>query len=252
MYKKQDAAIRKYLGHHIIDKLLKAKVNFMVAGGACTSVFSGQPINDIDMFFASHKDAIKGVDIIRSDGYYESKFSSPSAISWRSEDGHKLQTIDKVFGPPKEILENFDFTVTMCALVFLPSSPLDMMGLLDEKYYSDQSYFQMDENFLYHLAERLLVWNVNGKFPIATMFRVMKYKDKGYKVTGVELIKLALGINQLKIDTYADLKEQLEGIDTAMLKSLTDKFLDKGEADFKFNEFLTELNEYLDKVYMEL
>ena len=65
-------------------------------------------------------------------------------------------------------------------------------------------------------------------------------------ISGVEAIKIALTINALDIKTYKDLKEQLQGIDTLFLRSLTDHLKKKANKKEKYNakEFLKFFDEY--------
>lgn len=232
--KKQTNLIRRYIGDNLVTMWQTQGVNFSVAGGACTSVFSGMPINDADVFFVTTDDFTLASRLLGSGYGYQLKFQTDVADSYQNEvTGHKLQLIQKIFGEPVDIIRQFDFTVCQCA------------------WSGRHEKFVMVDQFLQHLAERHLAFNIEAKYPIASLYRAMKYVKKGYQFTGIEAIKLALCIHNLTIKSYQDLKEQLEGIDTLILKDLTDKLIEKKDLDYDWQSFLAEMNDYLEKVFTD-
>jgi hypothetical protein len=200
---------------HILNSLLKdifGETNyngqfFFIAGGALTSVFSGTQINDLDFFFYSESGLESMKNIFESDKKYPLKFSTDSALSY-SCNGIKVQLIKKIYGNEWDIIKQFDFKICMAA--FNPVL---------------QSY-TVDNDFFYDLSRRRLTYNP-GNYPIASLWRVKKFIKRGYEFPPIDSIKLALTINNLHISTYEELKSQLEGIDTAFLKDLTDMLIEK-------------------------
>lgn len=238
MKKKQAYLLRKKL-----DKLKLCEVTsskWFIAGGACTSVFTLNPINDLDIFFNVNDeeefDEVFGYLVYHFQKNFgvsiEDAFETDAALSYNI-DGNRVQLIKKFRGTPEEIISNFDYSVVQCA--FLPH--------IEE--------FVMSSNFLYDNASRTLRYNTDIEgvsYPIASLMRAEKYIKRGYKFTGVEALKLGLTINNLKINTYKDLKEQIEGIDTYYFKGLTDKLLNEGEKSYDLNEFM----EMAEKILSEL
>ena len=110
----------------------------------------------------------------------------------------------------------------------------------------------MDECFLEHLSTRVLVFNIDAKYPINSMWRVQKYTDRGYKLPAIEMIKLALCINNLNMKNYLDLKEQMIGIDTLFLVDVTDALLEKESTKYDFKSALTFINEKLREKFEDL
>jgi len=217
-----------------------------------TSVFGGMPINDVDFFFETDEDLDTAERILASGFGYKLVADTGNALTYVHETtDHKIQFITKIKGNPIVVLDQFDFSINMCAWSTINYSGQLMLCLTDINYNAANGFI-MNKNFLYHLSERLLVWNPKGKFVIASLCRAVKKQKQGFKLNAVEVIKLALGINDLKMETYADLKEQLEGIDTLLLKQLTDKLLDKAEEEYNFEQFLHIMNEYLETVFMEV
>jgi hypothetical protein len=213
---------------------LDKQPGWYLAGGACTSAFSNTKIHDLDIFFKSEWALSNALAVYSANENAKVKYSTDNAVSYRIA-GKKVQFIKKegFVGTPELVVPHFDFTVSMCA------------------YEPEKRTFHYDTKFMEHLAARTLVYNPDSKNPLSTMVRVKKFLARGYSISGVEMVKLGLAINNLQIKTYKDLKEQLEGIDTVLLKELTDALLVKGDSEYDFREFLTMAEAYLDKFYGE-
>lgn len=211
------------------------EIKWYVAGGALRSVFAGEHINDLDIYFESQIDFDKFKEKYFKD--LKPVFNTDNAISY-DKNKRKIQLIKKFYGSPKEIIDRFDFSICKCAYVPFP--------------YLSVSMFVFGDNFLEHLSLRILCYNVKGDHPINSLYRVVKFLKKGYKIPAVEIVKLALRINDLKITNYRDLKEELEGIDTILLKEFTDSLIGKKDNGYDFMEALGLITEYLEKKYREL
>jgi len=131
----------------------------------------------------------------------------------------------------KSIIEQFDFTVCMGAYDF------------------NAQEFLLDENFLKHLAQRKLVYNINSQYPFASLYRAIKYIKKGFKISGIEMLKIGLKCNSIQINNFKELRKQLMGIDTLFLKELTDKLNGEEMASkaYDFELFLQMMEEHLSK-----
>jgi len=232
MYEKQ-----KY----VLDKLLrKAGIephtdNFFIAGGALTSVFLNTTVTDLDIFFYNQKafDEFK-----RSQGRDKPIFANKKYFVCQTDCAEsycindiRIQLIKKVCGDPYDVIFRFDYTICMAA--YLPKLNKIILG----------------DNFLYHLAGKELHYNI-GKYPLASLWRAKKYIEKGFKFPAVELIKLALKMNEIRMNSYKDLKEQLEGIDTLFLKDLTDALFKEGDTKFQMGKALEFMDEILTKKIM--
>jgi hypothetical protein len=144
----------------------------------------------------------------------------------------KIQVVKLISGTAKEIIDQFDYTICMGAYDF------------------DMEDFVLDDQFIEHIARKELYYNVNGKYPVSSLFRLRKFFKKGYTIPGTEMIKLGLCINNLKMQTYRDLKVQLQGIDILFLKDLTDQLMDPELVDkpFVFLDFMDMLSSYSDQI----
>ncbi len=206
----REANILAKASEHIIMEVAVKHGGF-VAGGAVRSVFASEKISDFDIFFpdksafgACCNDLAKECDC---DGHFKYNFTkTDSAWSYFTDRKQHFQLICAAFGNIEEILNSFDFTICMGAWI-----PQTRIG-----------EFVFGEHFMKHIAQRRLCFNVNAEYPIASLWRLMKYTERGYKLPAIEAIKLALKIHDIKINTHEDLKRQLMGIDTIFLSALTD------------------------------
>ena len=206
-----------------------------LAGGAVRSVFASEKISDFDIFFPSEKafsDCIAEIagELDSNDDLKYNFTKTDSAWSHFSDKKQHFQLICAVFGTPEEILSKFDFTV--CMGVWIPST----------------SNFILDDLFLKHIAQKRLCYNIGSDYPICSLWRVIKYTKKGYKLPAIDSIKLALKIHSLKITTQAEFKKQLMGIDTMFLMELTTALGELNEeARYDFGEAITMISKFLEE-----
>jgi hypothetical protein len=210
----------------------------IIAGGALRAVFCDKPISDYDCYFTRQEDLQKALDYFDNEENGANKiFETENATSYIK--GKAMVQLIKKFVLPniQDLLDQFDFTVCMAAF-----------DVFNERLY-------VADDFLKHNCQKRLVYNPKAQYPLASLARIKKYTLKyGYTISGTELVKLGLCLNKLRLDTFADLKEQLMGIDTLLLKELTDK-LDEEDMKFKqynFDEFMYMIEEYLDDGYEKL
>lgn len=213
---------RHILLNGIPDKVHKAlqTCHAIIAGGAVTSVFSSQPINDYDIYF-------RGPELMAS---FQRLLDDPHTITDCADtykiDGKLFQAIKVYHGTPYDIIEKFDFTICQGAYDFLAND------------------FYLGENFLKHLAQKRLVYTGLSEFPIASLYRLKKYIQRGFACSGIEIIKLALQIQRLEISNYGQLRRQLMGIDTLFLKELMDQL--DAEKKYDLEECIEMLTDHLE------
>ena len=239
MFERQKHNLTKVVGFYSINKILN-DFNAIIAGGAVRATFAREFVSDYDIFLRTFDDFTGFNMRLRADGH-QSVFETDNTISYVIKD-KKFQVIKGFmfadYDPnnnalfAKTIIDNFDFTVCMAAYDYFTGD------------------FYMNSLFLEHLAARSMVYNIQGKYPLASLFRLRKYLKKGYTISGTEIIKLGLRINNLKMNNYRDLKEQLQGIDTAFLQELTDALMTPEYADkeYDFQHFMEMLNTYMDDI----
>lgn len=175
------------------------KYNVMIAGGAITSIFTNNEINDIDVYFRSKEDAA---------GFLAEMFNNPIVAHTKKATLFRFSKLDeggcntldiqaihyKTFDSPQDIFDSYDFTVCMGAYDF------------------EENRFVFDDNFLKHNSQRALRFNKNTSFPLMSLLRVRKYEDKQYQISKAEMVRIILTCMNLDINSYEELKEQLGGM----------------------------------------
>lgn len=223
-YSRESAILRDRAGATVLE--LMGAHDAFIAGGAVTSVFSSEKINDFDLFFPS-QDALNAA--------CENVLSDPDKTSLRTDSavsfivgGTRIQLVKAVVGNPDDVIKKFDFTICQAAW--------------------DGKQFHFAPDFMQHLSQRRLVYNINSDYPICSLYRARKFIKRGFHFSGIDAIKLGLRIQALRIDNCGELRRQLMGIDTLFLKELTDSLAGQEEKSYDFNEFLSTLEPYLEKL----
>jgi hypothetical protein len=210
---------------------LLSNTDAILAGGAITSVFTSNKVNDLDFYLRdlSYKDEfVKGL----KEAGFELIFTTENALTFKRKVLNRVYTIQLVTrftGEPLDIFKTFDFTIVCGAYSFKDNE------------------FTLGDNFLIDLAQRKLVYTGGSSFPICAMYRTKKYVDRGFNLPGGTVIHIALHINKLEINTYKELKEQLQGIDTLFLGNVFKE--DSFNKEWTMDEFMLE---YMDSVLKEM
>lgn len=224
----------------IIERLMGEKFrqaaikhDAFVAGGAVRSVFTSDHINDLDIFFPS-QDAVTAFMETLDENESPTFSKTDSALTHMADGsiasvtkGMRYQLIVAEFGNPQEVIDKFDFTCCMGA--FVPKDRTFVLG----------------DHFLKHSSQRRLCFNASAGFPICSLWRAAKFVKRGWKFPAIEVIKLALSINHLDLKTHGELKRQLMGIDTMLLKELTDTLEADKMAQYDYEAAIEMLAEYL-------
>ncbi|PZT57369.1 hypothetical protein [Paenibacillus silvae] len=181
-----------YLGTSLVNTLKKHKA--YIAGGTITSLFSNNPVNDVDLYFRDEESLSELVEEIydNSDDWVNALTSKALLVR---VDEKEIQMIHfKYFEKAEDIFDTFDYTVCMGAFDF------------------ETEQFVLHEDFLKHNAQRILKFNKNTDFPIVSLLRVQKYKDKGYNISKPEFLRVALSCMELNITSADELKQHLGGM----------------------------------------
>lgn len=163
-----------------------------VAGGAITSVFTGKPINDLDIYFKSREDFETAV-AQAYDASWWNVDTSKRAVTF-SDNGTIVQYMHFDFFPTaQDIFRAFDYTIVMAA------------------YDYDTQEFVFHDDFLKHNSQRFLRFNPGTRYPLASATRVLKYQQRGYTIGKGDILKIALACRCVKIESWDDLKDQIGG-----------------------------------------
>lgn len=220
-YKKEKIKLKR-----LLPKTFEILENYncYIAGGAITSLFTEQDINDVDIYF---KDKTELFGLLYEKFSYEYIiYISKKAITFKLSSGETIQFIYmNYYDEAKDIFNDFDFTVNM--------------GAFDIK----KDKFILHEDFLKDIAQKKLVINTNTAFPFVTGTRILKYQQKGYTIDNLEMTKLMLTINKKTIRSYKKFEEQLGGMYGENILELTKE--DK-EKKFSMDNIIDKLNHYYD------
>lgn len=237
-YLVQQSRLLKDLDRGVLEIL--AKYDCYCCGGAIVSIFTGQPINDYDIYSVNKDNPSKIMEELKKQDF-ELKVESHNAYSLvrksNKENGTKRLKIQLIKYEKfcneniKDTFNYFDFHCCMGAYSFK-----------EKKFYFDD-YFLTDN------IEKRLRFNPGTEYPICSLYRTLKYQKKGFTLPGIEIIKIALAINDLRMENYMDLKKQLMGIDTLFLQPLTDKLLSNDDEKYDFTKFREELANFYSDYY---
>lgn len=192
------------------------RLGVTLCGGAINSIFSGMAIKDLDFY-------VKDANNIQAVNDLLLKFFTPGFVSANARTFSRpgkgrgrfvVQLITRFTGEPEDIFEMFDFTITHGCYDF------------------HKRVFIVGPRFFPDLSARRLVYSGKSLYPICAMYRTKKYQDRGYTLSGATIMHIALCIVQLEIKTYAELKEQLMGIDTMFLQNLLAEYPEAATPDF--------------------
>ncbi|MCM3273764.1 hypothetical protein [Paenibacillus elgii] len=108
LYQFEKNKLYGYLGTALVSQLKKYKC--FIAGGAITSLFTGAPINDLDIYFRNEESCIKFVEDSWEDHDDWINMLTKKSILMR-QDNKLIQVIHfNFFKSAQEIFDSFDFT----------------------------------------------------------------------------------------------------------------------------------------------
>lgn len=183
--------------HKELQQIKQAAASFMpkgafIAGGAITSVFTGQPINDVDYYFKSKEDFINAVADAYDDNFW-CVAATDRAVTfvWR-DNVIQLMHFD-FFDTAEKIFDAFDYTVVMGA------------------YDIDKEDFVFHEDFFKHASQRFLRFHSGTRYPYGSLMRVLKYQDRGYKIGKSDLLRIGLACQRVELNSWDDLAAAIGG-----------------------------------------
>lgn len=180
-----------YLGEDMVTHLKNS--NAIIAGGAIRSLICDEEIKDIDTYFRSQNDLINFMNEERIKSSTHIKSVTKRSITF-SKDKLICQLIFfSYYSSPEEIFKDYDFTVCMGAYDFK----------IDD--------FVFHEDFFVDNATKKISINKGTKYPLISMFRLFKYKQKGYDFPQKQLLELAKAINKFDYNNEEVVKDQTQG-----------------------------------------
>lgn len=219
-YRREREVIRWAMDPEIYKYL--TTVGAFIAGGCITSIFTGQPINDIDVFFRSHVEYEKAKKFLIA--CEEKKFrhmnkvcETDKAVTFKIDHNIKMNPESCGYGmtffrkdvemgnmiiqivrpgvnsgEPEEVVQRFDFTVCQAAY-----------DIREEKFIFGERFFQ-------DCARKRLVFNSESQNIIGSFFRIDKYRERGYTMAPRELLKMAVVFTNRNYKTFRQFVEDLK------------------------------------------
>lgn len=179
-----------------------ADFDCFLAGGAVLSHLTKKEISDYDVYPKTREAAIDLVDYLLEDENCFVVNVTDRALTLKCNH-HKNSKGERAivqvmlydtFETTEKIFQNFDFSITMGALCLKTG---------DEFF---------GEDFWKDIASRTLRVNVGTRYPLNTLIRVGKYREKGYFISQGELLKIAMAVTIKGLpSTWDDLEDAIGG-----------------------------------------
>lgn len=171
-----------------------------IAGGAILSTVTNNEIADFDVYCKNEESLVDNIFAMIDDGAFLLNVTD-RAITLKTNDVNEegLRTVYQFMTlndteTPEKIFDNFDFTVCM--------------GAFD----CDTGEYHFHDDFLLDIASKTLRFNPNTRYPLNSLLRTGKYRQKGYGIPKTELIKIALTCAKKGMpETWEDIESEIGG-----------------------------------------
>jgi len=137
-----------------------------------------------------------------------------------------IQIILRFTGNPETIHHNFDYVHTT-------------------NYYTPKTGLVLNLNAVTATMSKTLTY-VGSLYPICTLFRMRKFLNRGWSITGGEILKIAWDISKLDLNNIDVLREQLTGVDLNYFIQIIN-FLSKEKPNGDYDRFY--LISLIDRVF---
>jgi hypothetical protein len=215
-----------------------------VGGGYLRSIVSNEPINDVDVFVGSEKDAellahklaFEKKDIVKTDNAYTIRGKMPIQIIYRW-----------LFEQPEDVSNSFDFTVCCAVFYYTWYKPEKVKVEDSEPQLIKKWDSYCDERFYIDLASKRLVYRhpVRNEDAGGSMLRVLKYYQKGYRIPldslGGVIARLVKSINENRIDIHNE--QDVAKVVTGLLREVDPNIDPLHQSHLPSGEDLPELPE---------
>lgn len=142
----------------------------------------------------------------------------------------KIQLIFRFTGTPPEIHRNFDFVHAT------------------NYWHAESGNLTLLKDALESLLTKRLKYN-GSLYPIATLFRIRKFIERGFTIHAGEMIKIAFQINELDLNNFGVLQDQLIGVDMAYMQELIEALKAAFDKDKEFKVTASYICELVDKIF---
>lgn len=199
-----------------LDKLLIGHRGY-IAGGCFKNIFNNERVKDVDIFFENKADYLEAISYYKKEMQKHPndwRFVYENEKVWSvysSKEKVRLELIKSVFGKPKQVISNFDFTITKFAYY-------KNYDNVDEEDYMAVFEVMLHEDFFEHLHTKRLVVDDEMIYPVSTFNRVLRYAKYGYQPCRETKIKIVTNLAMLDPKNQKDFEKELgkslyEGLD---------------------------------------
>lgn len=187
-----------------LDKYLVGHRGF-IAGGVFKNIFNNEKFKDVDIFFESEKDWHEAFNYFKSqkDDYTES-YKNDKVVAFRNiHTNVTVELIKFTYKKPKDLLKEFDFTITKFAYYKEEVGEENEMKGVEWKVLYHNQFFE-------HLhLKRLVIDQEFDKIdkPVNTLNRSYRYAKYGYfpcRETKVKMIQALRGLLQFRDDMLSN------------------------------------------------
>lgn len=223
MYNQESERLFSLMSDKMVDALINADA--FIAGGIVSRLFSGRALEgaDVDVYFRSAKHLAGALYELQGTSDIIFDYTDKS-IMIKSDDTVVQFIVIDYFDNLESLFEKFDFTC--------------VMGAFDIK----EDKFVFHNDFLYHNAQRRLVYNPKTSFPIISALRVDKYKREGYSISRYEFLKILLSLMTLKLQSWEDAEKQFgKFYGTSLAEIINDEIKEK---EFSLENLIEALSDF--------
>lgn len=217
-----------------LDEFMQGHKGF-ICGGCFKNIFNGEKVKDLDIFFkkaSDFDDAVEyfdsmtegysnGVDgeVSKENAEYKFLYENDNVKAYvHKRTGVRIELCCTIFGTAKEIIDNFDFTITKFA--YYKEEVDDETGEevietpFDCKRKSHIEYkIVHEEKFFEHLHLKRLVTDNKIPFPMSTFERMLRYAKYGYfpcKETKLKIVQSLRGLTEKEVEVSESLYKGMD------------------------------------------
>jgi len=157
---------------------------------------------------------------------YNPVFISSNAVTLTD----KIQLIVRFYGEPGQIHDTYDYEHT-------------------KAYYDYGEQELVIPKRVYELiVNKKLVYS-GSKYPVASLFRMRKFIQRGWNINAGQILKMAMQVSHLDLSNVQVLEDQLIGVDSLYFMALIKQFRTKLSTDSSFELTTDYVMSVVDKVF---
>lgn len=158
-------------------KRFMRKHNGFIAGGCFKNIFNNEPIKGVDMWFRNELDYEHALQVYNKNSDFKFVYKNKNVTAYKDKaTGITIELIKKTFLEPKDVIKDFDFTITK--FVFYSEITKDSEGEVIKEF-----KIMHHKDFFEHLfLKKLVIESDNEKYPFSTFERSLRYTKYGYNL----------------------------------------------------------------------